>query len=93
MADVAISCLAVRYCKIPINIEYLRCTMSIGSYKFELRCWRFPRQGFALPRNDMLDGAVQQCDKHQFSSKHSRTPAGDCPRGFLHIACLSVKDC
>ena len=69
MADVAISCLAVRYCKIPINIEYLRCTMSIGSYKFELRCWRFPRQGFVLPRNDMLDGAVQQCDKHRFSSK------------------------
>ena len=40
--------------------------MSIGSYKFELRCWRFPRQGFALPRNDMLDGAVQQHVKHQF---------------------------
>ena len=66
MADVAISCLAVRYCKIPINIEYLRCSMSIGLYKFELQCWRFPRQGFALPRNDMLDGAVQQPDKHQF---------------------------
>ena len=66
MADVAISCLAARYCKMLINIEYLRCSMSIGLYKFELQCWRFPRQGFALPRNDILDGAVQQCDKHQF---------------------------
>ena len=66
MADVAISCLAARYCKMLINIEYLRCSMSIGLYKFELRCWRFPRQGFALPRNDILDGAVQQHDKHQF---------------------------
>ena len=66
MADVAISCLAARYCKMLINIEYLRCSMSIGLYKFELQCWRFPRQGFALPRNDILDGAVQQCVKHQF---------------------------
>ncbi len=66
MADVAISCLAARYCKMLINIEYLRCSMSIGLYKFELQCWRFPRQGFALPRNDILDGAVQQYDKHQF---------------------------
>ena len=66
MADVAISCLAARYCKMLINIEYLRCSMSIGLYKFELQCWRFPRQGFALPRNDILDGAAQQPDKHQF---------------------------
>ena len=76
MADVAISCLAVRYCKIPINIEYLRCSMSIGLYKFELRCWRFPRQGFALPRNDILDGAVQQCDKHQFDNVSGSLASG-----------------
>ena len=84
MADVAISCLAVRYCKIPINIEYLRCSMSIGSYKFELRCWRFPRQGFALPRNDILDGAVQQHDKHQFAIYIHEKTAHLSMSGFEH---------
>ena len=72
-SDVAIFCLAARCRKMRINIENLRCSMSIGSYKSELRCRRFPRQGFAPPRNDMLDGAVQQNDRHQF------TPQNECP--------------
>ena len=91
--DVAISCLAVRYCKIPINIEYLRCSMSIGSYKFELRCWRFPRQGFALPRNDILDGAVQQHDKHQFENGllRKQQPIFYCPRFMRIFSCMSFR--
>ena len=31
-----------------------------------LNDWRFPRRGSAPPRNDILGGAVQESDKHQF---------------------------
>ena len=41
--------------------------MLIGWYFFVLRCWRFPRRGCAPPRNDTLDGAVQQHDKLKFA--------------------------
>ena len=41
--------------------------MLIGFYYFVLRCWRFPRRGFAPPRNDILGGAVQLRDKMKFA--------------------------
>ena len=53
--------------KQPINIVNLEYSMLIGFYFFVLRCWRFPRRGFAPPRNDILGGAVQENDKHQFN--------------------------
>ena len=78
----AIPRLGVRYSNMLINIENLRCSMSIGSYKFELQCWRFPRQGFAFPRNDISGGALLQNDKHQFIKR-----AGVCPQApALHYA-------
>ena len=40
--------------KHPINIENSGYSMLIGWYFFVLRCWRFPRRGFAPPRNDNL---------------------------------------
>ena len=52
--------------KQPINIVNLEYSMLIGFYYFVLRCWRFPRRGFAPPRNDILGGAVQQNDKLKF---------------------------
>ena len=52
--------------KHPINIENSGYSMLIGFYFFVLRCWRFPRRGFAPPRNDILGGAVQQRDKLNF---------------------------
>ena len=52
--------------KQPINIVNLEYSMLIGFYFFVLRCWRFPRRGFAPPRNDILGGAVQQNDKLKF---------------------------
>ena len=52
--------------KQPINIVNLEYSMLIGFYFFVLRCWRFPRRGFAPPRNDILGGAVQQHDKVNF---------------------------
>ena len=53
--------------KQPINIVNLEYSMLIGFYYFVLRCWRFPRRGFAPPRNDILGGAVQQPDKLKFA--------------------------
>ena len=53
--------------KQPINIVNLEYSMLIGFYYFVLRCWRFPRRGFAPPRNDTLDGAVQPIDKLKFA--------------------------
>jgi hypothetical protein len=50
-----------------INIVNLEYSMLIGFYFFTLRCWRFPRRGFAPPRNDTLDGAVQPIDKLKFA--------------------------
>ena len=61
--DVAISCIEEKHCTIPIDIEKCGYSMLIGWYFFVLRCWRFPRRGFAPPRNDTLDGAVQPIDK------------------------------
>ena len=52
--------------KYPINIVNPGYSMLIGPYFFVLRCWRFPRQGFALPRNDIPDGALQVNVKYQF---------------------------
>ena len=52
--------------KQPINIVNLEYSMLIGFYYFVLRCWRFPRRGFAPPRNDILGGAVQQNNKLKF---------------------------
>ena len=53
--------------KQPINIVNLEYSMLIGFYFFVLRCWRFPRRGFAPPRNDILGGAVQQHNKVKFA--------------------------
>ena len=53
--------------KQPINIVNLEYSMLIGFYFFVLRCWRFPRRGFAPPRNDILGGAVQQHSKVKFA--------------------------
>ena len=52
--------------KQPINIVNLEYSMLIGWYFCVLRCWRFPRRGFAPPRNDTLDGAVQPNGKLKF---------------------------
>ena len=52
--------------KHPINIDNSGYSMLIGFYFFVLQCWRFPRRGFAPPRNDILGGAVQQHDKVNF---------------------------
>ena len=43
--------------------------MLIGFYYFVLQCWRFPRRGFAPPRNDILGGAMQQHNKVKFAQQ------------------------
>ena len=53
--------------KQPINIVNLEYSMLIGLHFVILPCWRFPRRGFAPPRNDTLGGAVQQHNKVKFA--------------------------
>ena len=74
--------------KYPINIVNPGYSMLIGPYFFVLRCWRFPRQGFALPRNDTLDSAVQEYDKNQFA--HLAEKAHGKSRGLEHITSPAV---
>ena len=54
----------------PINIENPILSMLIGSHFVILPCWRFPRRGFAPPRNDILGGAVQQHNKVKFTPQY-----------------------
>ena len=74
--------------KQPINIVNLEYSMLIGFYFFVLRCWRFPRRGFAPPRNDILGGAVQQHDKLKFKEVYNFS-AGGCLVIFVVLADLA----
>ena len=68
---------AVRYDhKNPVNIVNLRYSMLIGAYILVLRCWRFPRRGFAPPRNDNFSVRCNNSINSNFSITFRKTLYG-----------------